>query len=131
MKTGLRILGVVFAVAVVLVLIGGAAMFVFSQLGPDRIVMRSGRLEFPFIGPLLMIWFIGALMVIAAILFILWFVPQAEEHAGVTETPIDAKPNSPLPSSIAAAPRLDLLKVRYAKGEITKEQFDEMKQQIA
>lgn len=153
MKTVLKILGVILAVVVVLALLGGAAMFIFSRLEFGRIVLRSGRFGFPFIGPLLMIWLVGAVMLIAAILFILWFVPRAEGQTVVNETPVVANPTPPMPRAegqtvvnetpVVANPTppmprptigstpLDLLKIRYAKGEISKDQFDQMKQEIA
>lgn len=130
MRTVGKILGVILAVIIVLVLLGGAAMFALSRLELGRIVMRSGRFGFPFIGPLVLIWVVGAVMIVVAILFILWFVPRAEGQTAVTDAPVIADPNPTVTTLSVRQTPLDIVKVRYAKGEITKEQFDQMKQEI-
>ncbi len=129
MKTVAKILGIILAVVIVLALLGGAALFVLSRIELGRIVIRSGRFGFPFIGPLVMIWLVGALMVVVAILFVLWFVPRAEEQT-FTDTPVVATPSPTVTTTPVRPTPFDIVKVRYAKGEITKEQFDQLKQEL-
>ncbi len=129
MKTVAKILGVILAVVIVLALLGGAALFVLSRIELGRIVIRSGRFGFPFVGPLLMIWLVGAVMIVVAILFILWFVPRAEGQT-LTDTPVVATPRPTVTTTPVKSMPFDIVQVRYAKGEITKEQFDQLKQEL-
>ena len=131
MRTVLKIIGVILAVLVILALLGGAAWWVFSRIELGRIVLRSGRFGFPFIGPLLMIWLVGAVMIVIAILFILWFVPRAEGQDSVVTAPVIVNPTPQVANTSAKPTPLDIVKVRYAKGEITKEQFDQIKQEMS
>lgn len=65
-----------------------------------------------FFGWLMMLLFWG-LIIAGAVLVIRWLVDQTRSPALGSET------------------ALDVLKRRYAKGEITKEQFDAMKRDLA
>jgi putative membrane protein len=57
-------------------------------------------------------WFMWLILVIVVAIAI-YFLVQAQRGGGVRETP------------------LEILKKRYAKGEITKEEYDQMKQHLS
>ncbi|MDZ4338979.1 MAG: SHOCT domain-containing protein [candidate division NC10 bacterium] len=71
-----------------------------------------GGWGYGFFGWLMMLLFWG-LIIAGAVLVIRWLVDQTRSPALGSET------------------ALDVLKRRYAKGEITKEQFDAMKRDLA
>ncbi len=93
----------------------------YRALGPGMMYglpfTRGGRMMFgfPFIGGIGMFLFWLLIIVVGV-----WFL-----SALLSPSPSAAAANAPaLPAS---EPPLDILKRRYAKGEITKEQFEEMK----
>ena len=63
---------------------------------------------------------VGLLIIGGIVALIVWLA----RNAGKTPS------TSAAPMTIPSAAPLDILKTRYAKGEITKEQFDAMKQDL-
>lgn len=115
------ILGVILVVVLVVLLLGGAGMMGFGGFGMmggyggygDYGGMMGG-LGYNPIGWILslVIW---ALIIGAVVLLVVWLVRNANRGGlsiGSSESP------------------LDILKARYAKGEITKEQFDAIKRDL-
>jgi putative membrane protein len=86
----------------------------FSCAGEDRYGPMSGpgggwpMMHYGYGG-----WFMWLVLVIVAAIAIYLFIVQAQRGGNVRETP------------------LEILKKRYAKGEITKEQYEEMKQHLS
>jgi putative membrane protein len=74
-----------------------------------------------WIGGIVMMLF-WVLVVVALVLFIRWLVAAGGNRGRVSYGPPVV--NSPVESA------LDILKKRYARGEITKEQFELMKRDI-
>lgn len=137
MKNVSKIFGVIIVVLVALLLLGGAAMMTFGRFGlMGRGIARGfgmmghfgaiGRGISPFGAPfgtgfgpfgfLLMI-LVFALIFGAVIAFILWVVRS--ERATLSAVP-----------PVAANAPMEILRERYARGEITKEQFDLIKQDL-
>lgn len=126
MKNVGKVIGLVGLVLVVLLLLCGAAMLTVGRFGimgrgirrgfgmMGGLGMRSfgGPFGFGFgpFGVLLMLLVFG-LVIAAVVAFIVWVV-RSEQHAPAA-----------VPTVAANAP-LELLRERYARGEITKEQFD-------
>ncbi|HZQ09681.1 MAG TPA: SHOCT domain-containing protein [Anaerolineae bacterium] len=54
---------------------------------------------------------------------------QSPAASNPPHTIVSNQPHALVPSAPSQTP-LDILKMRYAKGEITKEQFDEMKREL-
>ncbi len=107
MKTVLIVVGIIVAVVLLLVLggLGGRMMGRFGSTGFGMM--------FPFFGCLL-----GPIFWALVIAGIVWLVINQLQKGG---------------TAIGNPPRetaLDVLKTRYAKGEITKEQFEQMKNDI-
>ncbi len=71
--------------------------------------------SFPLGGILVLVFW--ALVIIGIVLLVVWAVRSAGRGATLTST------SGPSP--------LDILKARYARGEITKEQFDQIKADLA
>jgi len=90
-------------------LLGGAGMLGFGGFGMDSGMMTG-------IGAMIAPWFLY--VVIGLGLFIVFWLsrPQTHTHAGA------AGSNS--------ASALDVSKMRYARGEITKEQYDAIKHDL-
>jgi len=108
------VIGVILIIVLVVLLIGGAGM----MLGYGRFGMMGGYASplgfgFHLVGTLLSVLF-WALVIGGGV----WLIVKL------------ARGGSFAPSVPAQTP-LDILKTRYAKGEITKEQFQQMKQDIA
>ena len=123
MKNAGTIVGIVLVVVLIVLLFGGVGMMGlggFGMMGPGMMGgyggyggMMGGYGFNPF-GMILSFVF-WALIIGGGVLFVVWLA----RNAGRTT----------LGASSGDAP-LDILKVRYAKGEITKEQFDAIKQDL-
>ncbi len=61
---------------------------------------------------------IPLVLVVGVVLLIVWFVRR--QPSAPTFSPTSTLPESPI----------EILKARYAKGEITKEQFEQMKKDL-
>jgi putative membrane protein len=61
-----------------------------------------------------MMWFFGVVLLIGVVLMVVWIVRMTQGPSGHASAP--APGNDPC----------NIAKVRYAKGEITKEQYDEI-----
>ena len=130
MKNIWTIVGTVVAVLVVLFLcIGSFGMLRFarfSSIGTRGTVtpftnyyMMGGVHPFAWVMPLIVL----AVIVVGIVLFIIWFVNRYSKQP-ITDISVAA----PVTASNGAL--LDVLKMRYAKGEITKEQFDSLKHDL-
>lgn len=137
MKNIAKIIGVVVVVLVGLLLLGGAAMLAVGRFGlMGRGIARGfgmmgrfgtvGRGISPFGAPFgfgfgpfgfLLMLFVFALILGAVVAFILWVVRS--ERGAPTAVP-----------AVAANAPLEVLRERYARGELTKEQFDLIKQDL-
>jgi len=126
MKNVGTIVGVVLVALLVVLLLGGAGMMGlggFGMMGPGMMGGYGGMMggygnQFGFgYNPLgtiisLVVW---ALVIGGIVLLVVWLVRNASRGGlsiGSSESP------------------LDILKARYAKGEITKEQFDTIKHDL-
>jgi putative membrane protein len=70
-------------------------------------------------GLLMLLLLVGAILVI-------YFVVRALAHAG------SSHPGTPSAGPVGSAGRpLEILKERYARGEITKEQYDQMREDLS
>ncbi len=122
MRTSSVIILVIILVVLVL-LLGGGGMMMGLGMGPYMMGGRFGMMQpfgfgfgLPLIGGLLM-------LVVWAVIIggILWLVfGLARGNAA----------NTTMATGTPAQTPLDVLKMRYAKGEITKEQYDDMKREL-
>jgi putative membrane protein len=109
---------VVIGIILLAVLVLGASMFVpyggrgfgWSMMGPGMM----GGFGFPFFGGIMMILF-WVIIIGGGI----WFFQSLARGSGQS-----------MWSAQTRETPLDILKARYAKGEISKEQFDEMKRTL-
>lgn len=126
------VLGIVLIVLLVLLLFGGVGMMGFGGFG---MMGRYGG--YGMMGPYGMHGFFGpfgvaanpvagilsfvfwALIIGGIVLLVVWAVRSAG-RAGTFAAP-----------AARASEALEILKTRYAKGEITKEQYDQMRQDLA
>ena len=69
--------------------------------------------------------FFWILVLIAVVLLIRWLVT-----AGGNRTPVSQNPQTPQTPHGTVESALDILKKRYARGEITKEQFELMRRDL-
>lgn len=115
MRTVWIILGII-GVLIVLFILGTAVSGMMGYGWGHGMMGNFGRqgvgMMFPFLclgGPLLWVLFIAG---------VIWLIAtQVQKNgSGMTSTPRETP--------------LDIIKARYAKGEITKEQFEEMKKDI-
>lgn len=115
MKTVWIILGIIVIVLVLLVLgVTGSGMMGF---GWGRGMM--GNMRSPGLGMMMPLWCLGGpLLWIAIIAGVIWLLTTQLQKRGGAQS-----------GSVGETP-LDILKTRYAKGEITKEQFDVMRKDI-
>ena len=118
-RTARNVLVAIGIVLLLLMVVGSFAFAFLSRgiLGGYRFLvpgMMRGFGFFPFVGGLLPL-VLGVLVIVG----IVWLV------AALARGPVS--PSQPAP---AIESPLDILKRRYAKGEITKEQFEEMRRDI-
>lgn len=73
------------------------------------------------VGGLMMLAFWGVIVMLAVMLFRSLVGPRREEH---TSTSPD------VPAALPAKGALDILKERYARGEITKQEYEQMREDI-
>lgn len=109
------IIGIVVLLVLILGLGGGGMMMGFG-MGPG--MMLGYGFGFPFIGAL----FIGCiwLLLIAGVIGLIAWLLRGGGGAPVLTTTL-APPGET---------SLDILKMRYAKGEITKDQYDQMRRDL-
>lgn len=115
------VLGIVLVVVLVVLLVGGAGMMGFGGLGMmggyggyGGMMGGYGGYGFNPLGSILSLVF-WALIIGGVVLLVVWLARNAGRTA--------------LGASTGESP-LDILKARYAKGEITKEQFDAIKRDL-
>lgn len=111
MKNTSTVIIVVLAAMLVLFLLGGVGMMGFGGLGRMGSMMGA----YGFVNPLhailsLVSW---SLVITGVVLLVVWFV----RNAGKATSDSSQSP-------------LEILKARYAKGEISKEQYEEMKREL-
>lgn len=120
-KSGWIILGIVAALALVL---GGIWLGYTGAFGYGSWNMMGGRSMMGGYGGFPMMGFAGGLgMLLFWVLTIGGIVWLVQATTRGQQQPGASRPAGDTP--------LDILKRRYAAGEITKEQFDEMKQNLA
>ncbi|HEY3342210.1 MAG TPA: SHOCT domain-containing protein [Anaerolineae bacterium] len=115
-----RNIAAILGIVLLIVIVGGIAAFAvlgrglatgYRMMQPGFGMMRFG---FPFgggiVAGLFLLLLVGGIILIAA-------APGRRVEAPRDNLPMDETP-------------LDILKRRYAKGEITKEQYDQMKQDL-
>jgi putative membrane protein len=130
MKNTWKIVGTVVGVLLVLFLcVGSFGMLRFARFGSvgtrgtitpfTNYYMMGGVHPLAWVMPLIVL----AVIVVGIVLFIVWFVNQNSKQPSA-DAPVIA------PATTSNGALLDVLKMRYAKGEITKEQFDSMKQDL-
>lgn len=119
------VIGIVLIVVLVVLLLGGAGMMGFGMMGPGMMGGYGGMggmmggfgaqgFGFNPLGAILSLVF--WVLIIAAIVFLVVWLARNPGRAGLTAPSGD--------------PALEILKARYAKGEITKEQFEEMRRTL-
>jgi putative membrane protein len=117
-KVGI-VIGVILLVVLVILLVGGAGMMLgngrYEMMGRGMFGSYASPLGFGFhlVGTIVSVLF-WALVIGGGV----WLVTKSVRAS----TPANAFPTQT---------PLDILKVRYAKGEITKEQFEQIKQDLA
>ena len=116
MKNTGTILGVILVVALVVFLLGGVGMMGFGGFGTGGMMGGYGPRGFGFnpIGTIISLVF-WALIIGSIVLLVVWLARNAGRISST--------------ASAGDAP-LDILKARYAQGEITKEQFDVIKRDV-
>lgn len=120
MSRVLKIIGIIVLVLVVLALGGAALVWLGSHMGPFAIrgyaprAFGLGGLGLILLGLLVRVGF--WLLVIAGVV---WLVSALARGS--------AQPAANVP--VRETP-LDILKARYARGEITKEQYDQLKRDL-
>lgn len=112
MQNTTTVLVIILAVVLVLFLFGGVGMMGFGMLGPG--MMRGGMMGsygwgFSPFGAILSLASWG-LLIGGGVLLAVWLVRNSGRSSSQST--------------------LDILKARYAKGEITKEQYEQMKRDL-
>ena len=120
MKNNNAVIAIVVIVVLAVLLLGGVGMmgFGYGMMGPGMMggygmmgYGGSNGLGYNPIGSILSLVF-WALIVVGLVLLVIWLVRSTGQATASSESV------------------LDILKARYAKGEITKEQFDQMKRDV-
>jgi len=123
MKNVWTIVGIVLIVVLLLLLVGGVALG-FGRMGNVGMMGQYGSYGlmggFRIIGWLISC-VVGLLVIGGIVWFIVWIVGRSSKTPATSATTTAPAGESPL----------DILKMRYAKGEITKEQYAAMKQDLA
>ncbi len=127
MKTSTRIIAVIAALVIGLALLAGGFLVGRASLGTVGYGLGLRGPSFGF-GPASRFGFGGAIPVILPILFWVTIIALGVWLIGG----LFSRPTSQTPANLPPAESaLDILKKRYARGEITKEQFDEMSREVA
>jgi putative membrane protein len=92
----------------------GGMMNGYGMMGPNGMMGRYGYGYSPLGGILSLVFF--GLLIAGAVLLILWLVRNAGAGA------LNLRHPGEMP--------LDIIKTRYAKGEITKEQYDALRRDL-
>lgn len=116
------IVAIILIVALLVILFGSVGMMGWGGFGMGGMMGNMGGMMGNFggffspLGAILMLVF-WALIIAGGVLLVVWLVRSL---------------TGPSPTSTATTglSPLDILKMRYAKGEITKEQFEEMKRDL-
>jgi putative membrane protein len=113
MENATRVLAIVLVVLLALLLLGGFGTMGFGMMGPGMMGGMMGGYGYGF-SPLPMVFGLisWALMVGGVTLLVGYLVRSAKSSSRSGESP------------------LDILKARYARGEIAKEQFDMIKRDL-
>ncbi len=123
MRSTGTIVGIVLLVLLLVLLLGGAAMMGFGGFGFGRGMMGTyGMPGFGIFGiGMLVMGLFWVLILVGAVWLVVTLArgSQGQPASG----PL-------LPGAAAGQTPLDILKARYARGEITKEQFEEMKRDL-
>ena len=126
MKNGWTIVGLVLIVVLVLVLIGSVGMMGLGGFGTHGLMMNRMGGYGMMVGFSPLRWIVSLVfwaLVIGGIgALVVWFA------RGNGRTLMTTSTTNPTP--VVENP-LEILKTRYAKGEITKEQYESMKQDLA
>jgi putative membrane protein len=123
MKTSTRLIGIGLAVVIGLGLL--AAGFLFARSGWGMFGYGPGMMDGNFgWGMMTGFGYGGVLSILLWIVVIglgVWLIVSLVSHTN----------HQPLSNPPALESPLDILKKRYARGEITKEQFDEMRRDLS
>ncbi len=126
MNTTGRVVGIVLLIVLVVLLVGGAGVTGFGgfgMMGPGMMGGYGGMMRgfgvpgfaYSPLGSILMLIF-WALIIAGIVLLIVWVARNAGRGTLSTSSSNSA---------------LEILKTRYAKGEITKDQYEEMRRVLA
>lgn len=113
MQDTAKVLVIVLIVLLALLLLGGFGMMGFGMMGPGMMNGMMGGYGYGF-NPFRMVLGLAfwALIMGGVTLLVFYFLRHAKSFSPSSELPID------------------ILKARYARGEITKEQFDTIKRDL-
>ncbi len=127
MKTSKRIIAIIAALVIGLALLAGGFLLGRASLGTFGYGLGLRGPNFGF-GLANRFGFGGVVPMILPILFWVTIIVLGVWLIGG----LFSRPNSQTPSNLPPAESaLDILKKRYARGEITKEQFEEMSREVA
>jgi putative membrane protein len=113
MQNATKVLAIVLIVLLALTLLGGFGMMGFGMMGPGMMNGIMGGYGYGF-NPFRMVLGLAfwALIMGGVTLLVVYLVRNAKSFSPSSELPID------------------ILKARYARGEITREQFDTIKRDL-